>query len=180
MKQSEIAALLPEIFRRTLHPQSPLDALLAVMEALLEPSEEVLASLDHYFDPYRTPDWFVPFLAMWVNLGPLLREAPKIFEPEAQPLPSGTSRLRELVALAAYLSQWRGTRHGLQSFLETATGIAGFEINEEVIDQISGEIRPYHVRIRAPQATERFRPLIEKIIKMEKPTYVTYELEFRE
>lgn len=179
MKQSEIAALLPEIFRRTIQPDSPLDALLQVMEALHEPSEEVLATLDRFFDPYRTPERFVPFLATWVDLTPLLREVAEIFEAEAPPpLSSGAGRLRELVALAAYLSQWRGTRHGLQRFLETATGIGGFEIDEQVVDEVTRQVRPYHIRIRAPQATAQFRPLLEKIVELEKPAYVTYELEF--
>jgi phage tail-like protein len=120
MQHSEIAGLLPEIFRRTLQPGSLLEALLAVMEALHEPSEEVLATLDRYFDPYRTPERFVPFLAMWVNLSPLLRDVSDISELEAQPLSSGTGRLRELIALSASLSHWRGTRYGLQRFLETA------------------------------------------------------------
>ena len=39
--------------------------------------------------------------------------------------------LRELIAAAAQLSQWRGTAQGLQRFLETATGIEGFELDEE-------------------------------------------------
>jgi phage tail-like protein len=180
MKQSEIAGLLPEIFRRTVQPRSLLEALLAVMEALHEPSEEVLATLDHYFDPYRTPERFVPFLAMWVNLSPLLRDASDVSELEAQPLSSGTGRLRELIVLAADLSHWRGTRYGLQRFLETATGIGGFEINEQVVDTATGQVRPYHILIRASPETRQFQPLLEKIIEMEKPAYVTYELEFRE
>ena len=180
MKQSEIAGLLPEIFRRTLQPGSLIDALLAVMEALHEPSEEVLATLDRYFDPYRTPERYVPFLAMWVDLSPLLRDVSEISEPEAQSLPSGNGRLRELIALAADLSQWRGTRYGLQRFLETATGIGGFEINEQVADPATGQVRPYHMLIRASPETRQFQLLLEKIIEMEKPAYVTYELVFRE
>jgi phage tail-like protein len=178
MKQNEIAALLPEIFQRTILPGTLLDALLAVMEDLHLPSEAVLDDLDSYFDPYRAPEPFIRFLAAWVDLTPLLREAHEIFEPDAPPLSSGSGRLRELVSLAAPLSQWRGTRSGLQRFLETATGVTGFEIDEQPVDELTGEIRPFHIHIRAPQATQRFQPLLEKIIEMEKPAYVTYSLEF--
>jgi phage tail-like protein len=178
MKQNEIEALLPEIFRRTILPGTLLDALLAVMEDLHQPSEAVLDDLDSFFDPYRAPEPFVRFLADWVDLTRLLREAHEIFEPDAPPLPSGSGRLRELVSLAAHLSQWRGTRYGLQRFLETATGVDGFEIDEQPMDRSTGEIRPFHIQIRAPQATQHFQPMLEKIIEMEKPAYVTYTLEF--
>jgi len=56
MKQTEIAQLLPSVFQRTLRKGNPLAGLLAVMEALQQPSEDVLARLDAIFDPRRTPD----------------------------------------------------------------------------------------------------------------------------
>ena len=85
--------------------------------------------------------------------------------------------LRELVAAAAYLSKWRGTMRGLTLFLETATGAPGFEINENVPDS-DGSLRPYHIRVRAPEGVVSHRRLIEMIIEQEKPAYVTYDLEF--
>lgn len=178
MKQTEIEALLPEIFQRTIQPDNLLDALLAVMEGLPAPSEEVLDNLERYFDPYRTPDHFLRYLAAWVDLSPLLRNVSEGIEQEVLALPVGSGWLRELIAQAVILSHWRGTSYGLQRFLETATGIMGFEIDEQVGDKNIGENRPFHIRIRAPHASGRFRPLVEKIIEMEKPAYVTYELEF--
>lgn len=179
MKQNEIARLLPEVFQRTHNPGSPLAALLAVMEALHAPSEEVLTHLDQYFDPYRAPDRFVPYLAQWVDLGPLLTDRSDPEVPLLTRFPTGLGRLRELIAAAAFLSQWRGTARGLLAFLETALGAQGFAIDEAVTDD-AGRAIPFHLRVRAPAETEAHRALIERIIEIEKPAYVTYELIFSE
>lgn len=178
MKRREIEDLLPWVFRRTLQPGSPLAALLAIMEALHEPSERVLERIDVALDPRRTGDAFVPYLARWVDLERLLEdESGRIEVVAGRPLlPTGLGYLRELVAAAAHLSQWRGTARGLLLFLETATGTKGFELDEQVPGP-DGRPRPFHLRVRAPQSTARYRTLIERIIRMEKPAYVTYELE---
>jgi hypothetical protein len=86
-------------------------------------------------------------------------------------------RLRELIAQAAFLSQWRGTSRGLLRFLEAATGVQGFAIDEQVPGP-DGLPRPFHLRVRAPQTTKPYSVLIERIIEIEKPAYVTYELAF--
>jgi phage tail-like protein len=177
MKRTKIEALLPSVFRRTVHPGSPLFALLQEMEEQHEPSEEALANLDAFFDPYRAPHRFVPLLAHWVDLEKLLGESAD--DLATDPFPPGLGRLRELVASAAYLSRWRGTAQGLKLFLETAMGAQGFEIIEVPLDA-EGRPRPFHVAIRAPQATEGYRELIEQIIEIEKPAYVTYDLDFAE
>lgn len=179
MKQGEIEQLLPGVFRRTLHPNTPLWALLEVMESLHQPSEEVLTKVDDIFSPYRTPDQFVAFLARWVDLD---RFFPGHYRDmagagESLPLSTGLGRLRELIAAAAFLSQWRGTARGLRLFLETATGIPGFELDEEPPDP-EGMSQPFHLRVRAPQEAVEHRALVERIIEQEKPAYVTYELEF--
>jgi phage tail-like protein len=180
MKRDDILDLLPEIFQRTAHENSPLTRLLDVMEGLHEPDEAILTELDRFFDPYRAPDAFVPMLATWVDLGELVREMPETpTGPPVEPLATGIGRLRALVASAAYLSQWRGTRLGLRRFLETATGAQGFELDEAVRDE-AGAVRPYHVRVVAPAKTAPYRPLLEKIIELEKPAYVTFELTFAE
>jgi phage tail-like protein len=177
MKREEIERLLPRVFRRTLRPGGPLFALLEVMEAMHEPSEAALRQLDAALDPRRAPDAFVPFLARWLDLDRLFERRPAARGPRAAaPLTTGLGRLRELVAAAARLSQWRGTARGLREFLETATGTPGFEIDEQV-SQADGRPRPFHVRIRAPASTAAHRALIERIIEQEKPAAVTFELE---
>ncbi len=179
MKQSEIIQLLPGVFQRTARSDSVLVGMLAAMEALHEPSEDVLANLDAYFDPYRAPGYFVPFLAQWVDLGWLVTMPPDraADASTAPPFPSGIARLRNLIANAAYLSRWRGTAHGLCQFLEIATGLVGFTIDEQVSDS-HGQPRPFHLHIHAPPESERYRSLIERIIQSEKPAYVTYDLTF--
>ena len=62
-------------------------------------------------------------------------------------------------------------------FLETATGVRGFAIDEQVPGE-GGLPRPFHLRVHAPRETEPFRVLIERIVEVEKPAYVTYELVF--
>lgn len=179
MKQSEIKQLLPEIFQRTVRSGGPLHTLLAVMEDQHTPSENVLEELEKYFDPYRTPDRFVPYLARWVDLDRLLPESSEDDEAGPPHFPSGLGRLRELIAAAAFLSKWRGTGRGLRAFLKTATGLDDFRI-EENVDGSTGEHVPYHLDIQAPPEAMPYRELIQQIVEMEKPAYVTYEIRFDE
>jgi hypothetical protein len=85
--------------------------------------------------------------------------------------------LRELIARAARLSQWRGTAEGLVRFLEAATGRVGFAIEEQVPDR-DGVPRPFHILVRAPESAREQRGLIERIIEREKPAYVTHAVAF--
>lgn len=175
MEQARIKTFLPAVFQRTVHAGNPLAALLDVMEELHAPSEEVLDGVDRFFDSRRTPDAFVPFLAQWVNID-------RIFAAEValeldSPLLPKIGYLRELVANATYLSQWRGTKKGLLLFLQTATGESDFEIEERVKDG-GGQVRSFHLKIRAPKVVEWQKGLIERIIESEKPVHLTYEIEF--
>lgn len=178
MKQAEIQRLLPEIFQRAVYPGNPLDGVLAVMELLQAPSEEALQNLETFFDPQRTPAAFVPYLASWVDLDQLLAVSPTKAGATLQPaFPTGVGRLRELVAAAPYLSKWRGTARGLLVFLEIATGLKGFKIEEQPVDQ-AGVPRPFHLRVQAPAMSQAIRTLVESIIRLEKPAYVTFEVSY--
>ncbi len=179
MQRTEIERLLPEVFRAALADSAPLAAVLDVMAQLHQPDEQVLDRLDGYFDPSRTEDRFVPLLARWVDLERLFVQSAtgRADADGREPISTGHGRLRELISRAAFLSQWRGTRTGLIAFLETATGAEGFSIDE----QVPGEAmrpRPFHIRVLAPAGQEPHRPLIERIVELEKPAYVTYELAF--
>jgi phage tail-like protein len=184
MKQAEIQQLLPEIFQRAVHPGNPLFAVLSVMELLQAPSETVLQNLETFFDPRRSPDGFVSYLASWVDLDQLLSSAPAPASAQAGArtslvvaagFPTGAGRLRELVAAAPYLSKWRGTARGLMTFLEIATGLHGFRVEEQPAGP-DGLPRPFHLRIQAPDLDAAARTLVISIIELEKPAYVTYEL----
>ena len=176
MTRAEISRLLPLVFQRTIRPASPLAAVLAVMETLHAPSEQILQDIDSVFDPIRTRPEFVPLLARWVDLSWTFdRHAlDPIAQGEEGPLSTGLGRLRELVAAAPHLAQWRGTRYGLVRFLETATGIKGFQID----DAPDGGGRAFHLVVRAPREAADHRVLVQRIIEVEKPAYVTYDLQF--
>ena len=140
MDSAAIATLLPGIFQSALHPAQAgivepdrrLAALLGVMETLQEPVEDVLDGLHHHLDPRQAPPRFVPFLAGWVDLDWLLLATPDQPSATATPLASGMGHLRELVAAAVEIARWRGTAGGLLRFLDTATGIPGFAVEENV------------------------------------------------
>jgi phage tail-like protein len=166
MHREEIEQLLPTVFQRSARPGSALVALLEAMAAFHEPIEDVLQQLHATFDPRRTPDRFVPFLAAWLDLGRVL------------PVSTGLAPLRELVAAAAAIAQTKGTARGLILFLETAVGVGGFVIQEEILGP-DGRPRPFHVRIVAPAGASPHRALVERIIESEKPAHVTYDLEFQ-
>jgi phage tail-like protein len=174
MKRNAIERMLPAVFQRAVLHGTPLDGLLAVMEALHEPSEEVLASIDEYFNPYRTADAFVPYLAQWVDLLPILTRPDRPDAPVVEPS-SGLGRLRELIASAGELAKWRGTARGLTQFLGTATGERGILIDEHPLDD-KGRPRPCHLRITAPASCAPHRLLIERIVEVEKPAYTTCEI----
>jgi hypothetical protein len=90
----------------------------------------------------------------------------------------GVGALRSLVALGAELSRWRGTTRGLTAFLETATGVRGFEV-EDTVSGPDGKVRPFHLRVSAPKALEPYRELLETILRREKPAYATAALLFK-
>jgi phage tail-like protein len=166
MRRSAIERLLPAAYQQVATPGSVLAALLEVMADLQEPSEQRLAAVDELFAPYRTPDRFVPFLAGWLALEHL---APGTGHGADGPLAVPIGRLRDLVAEGARTAQWRGTAAGLRAVLATATGVAGFVV-EEPPD------RPFHIVVRPPVAARSQLALVQHIVEVEKPAAVTFEV----
>lgn len=180
MKQADIERLLPKVYQYALPESAPLRAIVAVMESHHAPVETVLENLHTYFNPYTAPDAFVTFLAKWVDLDRFFettRMTGNNGKVPHEPLASGHGRLRELIAAASFLSQWRGTALGLQSFLEIVTGERGFLIEENIVDD-NGNPCPFHFEITAPGSVVKYSSLIERIIEQEKPAYVSYQLKF--
>jgi phage tail-like protein len=170
MKQENIKALLPSVFQRAAGQQTLMEALLGSMETLHEPDEEIIDNIDRFFDPYQAPEPFVFLLARWADLDALWNRSP-----EQQQFAGGVGRLRELVAAAAHLSKWRGTSKGLVEFLQTATGLEGFQIDQNVMGD-DGQPRPFHIRVTIPAEAAPYRGLIDRIVDLEKPAHVTYEV----
>lgn len=179
MNQASIERLLPEVFRRTLMPESPLAAIIAAMESLLSPAEQALASLPDQLSPDRARDDFVILLAYFVDLDRYLPKALDVdpeHAPIVAPLASGIGRLRELVRAAPALARWRGTARGLRVFLETATGLLGFIVEDAGPTDSEHAVEPFHIRIRAPADARVYHDLVKRIVEQEKPAYVTYEI----
>ncbi len=167
MKESEIETLLPLVFQRAIQPGGLLQTLLETMDLLHAPAEEALAGLEKYFDPYLAPDEFVPYLAGWVDLEWLLPL-------DGGPFPPGVGRLRELVRAAGELSRLRGRRDGLILFLQTATGVAGFEIIENPPGK-DGQPQPFTIQVKVPPAARQYQALIDLIVRVQKPAYIVYQ-----
>ncbi len=163
MKPADIEKLLPWIFQSTLNNEdNPLHGFIDVMSKLHEPTEIAFANLHAYFNPYQTPENFLPFLARMVNVHTYLSPYPPY-------LASGTHHLRNLIARAVPLSSQRGTQHGLQSFLEIATGVENFRVRES-------RRKPFHLEVIVPVDARQFTRLIDDIMTYERPAYTTYEL----
>lgn len=178
MTREEILELLPEVFQRTATGAGdPLTALVDVMSAQHAPAEAVLADLDAYLDPRRCPDAFVPYLSRWVDLAWLFLDPPD--DPYAQPgrpFAAGAGILGELVARAAVESRRQGTAGGLVRMLEAATGATGFSVDEAVRDD-TGTVRPFFIRVHAPEAARPLEALVLRIAAHEKPAHVILDPE---
>jgi phage tail-like protein len=176
MRAERIVRLLPETYRAAAEPRhSVLRALLDVMESMQAPSENILDDLDRFVDPVRTPDRFVPMLASWLDLTPYLDQDTRPGASGQLYFAPGLYRLRLLVTLACRLNKARGTRAALEQFLTAATGFDSFVVEENPPDQ-EGRARPFHVRVRAPDAARVYADLISRIVSGERPAYVTYEI----
>jgi phage tail-like protein len=181
MRSELIARLLPDIYQFALGDRENeslgrdrlMAALLAAMEELHAPVETKLAGLADYLDPVATPDPFLPYLSGWVDLDRLVETSDGRLAPAGIP----AERLRLLISAASDLSRWRGTRVGMIRLLEAATGIASLDIKEGVADA-DGRHRDFHIRVAAPPEAESQRALIDRLVRAEKPAYVTYELAF--
>jgi len=175
MKRTEIEQLLPEVLRRTSGEGTLLHTLLGVMEGLHVHTESRLTHIDQLFNPYGTDPEFVPYLASWLDLDRFFDACEGGAATRDEPITSGSGRLRELIARAAYLSKWRGTGQGLRAFLETATGATGFEIDERPAVQAARR-EAFHIRVRVSASLISHQALIARIVESEKPAYVTAEI----
>jgi phage tail-like protein len=174
VRREAIVERLPDIFKQAVTDdvRNPLTALLGVMEELHARDEDILARFGRYIDPRRTPEDFVPYLAMWVDYAWLLLDPPdNPYAAVEQPFPGGLGRLRELVASAAAESKWRGTSAGMVRMLERATGVQGYRVEETVTNE-SGEQLPFRVHVVVPSQAEHYLDLVRRIVEHEKPAHV--------
>jgi phage tail-like protein len=177
MRREHIERLLPAAFQRSVTGHGVLDALLAVMQGLHEPSETVLSHVDDLVSAYRAPDVLVPFLVNWVAFDHL-GLAPAGLTTAAEGATAGgataggrvpAGRLRDLIANAAALAATRGTAAGLCRLLATVTGVDGYRVDEPAN-------RPFHLVVRVPPAAAADLELIRRIVAAEKPAATTFEV----
>jgi len=174
MRAAEIRRLLPSTFRRVAGDGSILFALLSAMEGIHEPVEEALATFPAALDPRTAPEDFVHFLASWVGfdrLGASDDSSRSRAGPGAAADELDAARLRAVTIAAAELARWRGTRRGLVRLLEIATGVSGFDVVEGVGSD--GAPRPFSMIVVVPNAAADELSWITRIVRQEKPAYVT-------
>jgi len=162
MPEALLLAVLPEVFQVSAVRSAPLRALIAVTHDLQAPVLDILDAVDTVVHPYRTPGQLVTYLAGWVDLDWLTGQ-----------MPGGGSavdpaRQRDLIANAADLSARRGTPGGLARFLQLATGVGGFGLDDEP--------GAFHVVVHVPPAAAGQIDLVERIVGTMKPAHITHEL----
>lgn len=167
MDQSQVLRFLPDVFRRTVIPGGPLEALTEAMVAMLDPVDRRLSVLEWYFDPYRTPSAMLPYLASWVDMGWLA--IPDSAEGGGVP----PERLRRLIAMSPFFAKHRGTTLGLETILRVATGVPAIRVLDSMGDP---PVRPFHLVVQLPKAASFSRPLVELIVRFEKPAYLTHDV----
>ncbi len=138
---------------------------LLIFESIFGPIERTVDNIPHYFDAGLAPSDVLPWLGSWLGLA--LDER----WPDA--------RRRELIASAAELYRWRGTRRGLSEFIRLYTGITP-EITEPTLSEVSSSrdlAYRFTVRLTVPADVVLDRDLLEQIIDAEKPAFAASTLE---
>lgn len=165
MRREAIERLLPPVYQRAAERGGVLVALLSAMETMHAPTEEVLASVDDLFAPYRAPDRLVAFLLGWVAMDHVLSR-PRPDAPPVSSVPIG--RLRDLLAVSASVARRRGTAAGLREVVQTVIGHP--VVVEEPAD------RPFHVVVRLPAAAADQLDLVRRVVAAEKPAATTADI----
>jgi phage tail-like protein len=143
--------------------------------------EACIAGLAHYFDPFQTPEAFLPWLASWTAFS--LRADIDVM------------KQRQFIARIAQLYRFRGTKQNLQDLLSIFTVSVPTVIEQEVTgiqvgvvstvgkDMVVGGEQPhfFHVKISlpraAPEVQSRQMSIARALIDLEKPAHTFYELE---
>ncbi|MFN0095930.1 MAG: phage tail protein [Dehalococcoidia bacterium] len=155
--------LLPGIYR-----DNPfLGRFLLIFEHMLSPVERTVDNIPWYFDAGIAPRSFLPWLAGWVGL----------MVDERWP----EDRRRAVIAGAAELYRWRGTKRGLREFLRLYLDVAP-EILEPTARQVAADRTQafqFTVRITLPAGRQVDPALVEEIVAFEKPAWAAFTVEIR-
>ncbi|KFF59532.1 hypothetical protein JF66_10600 [Cryobacterium sp. MLB-32] len=157
-----LLGILPEVFQVSAARSAPLRALIGVTADLQQPVLDVLDAVETIVHPYRAPDQLVTYLASWVDLDWLTGMTP------GQGSGVEAARQRDLVANAADLSARRGTPAGLVRFLQLATGVGGFAVDDDP--------GVFHVVVHVPADAADRVDLVQRIVAVMKPAHITHAL----
>jgi len=155
---------------------------LMLFESFWEPIEDRIDNIHYYFDPRLAPNDLLPWVATWVDL--VLDEQ----WPE--------EKRRRLLSAMVPLYRQRGTRHGLQKYLEIYTGQLAHIAEHRAHNFMLGKITrlgpsaalgkhnvsyTFDVILKLPPAEnedkrKERRRKIEAIIESEKPAHTAYTL----
>ncbi len=159
---------------------------LMLFESFWKPIDRQIDDIHYYFDPKFAPPDFLPWLASWVDLT-LDEQWPE-------------EKRRQLLLAMVMLYRRRGTRRGLQEYLEIYTGCKP-QITEHGAHNFrlgkSNRLGPsvalgrqnvphtFSVGLRLPRAEneqkrQERRRKIETIIESEKPAHTSYILNIEE
>jgi phage tail-like protein len=163
---SPLVATLPEVFRVAIDSSPPLAALVAAADGMQSPVTAILDTLDRIVDPARTPEQLIAYLSSWVDLDWLTVPDAQIVSRPA--LAGGSAPLRDLILESADLAARRGTPAGLVRFLELATGVRGYRVED-----VPGQ---FHVLVHLPAAAVPQEATVERIVQALKPAHVTAEV----
>jgi phage tail-like protein len=167
---------LPAIFR-----QDPfLGRFLLAFEEILGGLEKQLDSIEHYFDPEKTPVEFLEWLSGWVAIS--LRAD------------LNEEQRRDFVAQAVPLYRLRGTKPGLETLIQIYTALppvihefnTPFQIGvhstigvDTMLDGGAPHFFGVTIRLATPDPGERKRmqEVVTAIIDLEKPAHTQYKLD---
>ncbi len=148
---------------------------LLIFESILGPIERMIDQLAYYFDPALTPVELLPWLASWVGV-----ELDERWPEAAQ---------RALVAAAAGLFRWRGTRRALREHLQLYTqsrpliveNCDGLRLGPDAalgVNTRLGRPREGHIFVTVPVAEPSAvaEPVVRSLIEAELPAHVQYTL----
>jgi len=181
---SRYGSFLPEIFQEGAAPSQPalVGRLLEIIEEVFGRFEAKLDTISDHFDPLKTDQDFLPWLASWVAL--VLRAD---WEERQQ---------REVLMRILPLYRKRGTREGLEGYLRIYAG-EGVTIKDELavlqieesstvgVDTIVGGFPPYFFIVNVaftepdPEKLREKAKAVEAVLEIEKPAFTFYKLNFR-
>ena len=152
---------------------------LMIVETIFSSIERTIDNVPYYFDPSTTPEELLPWLAGWVGVE-LDENAP-------------VEKRRRVLAKAAGLYRWQGTRRALREQLEDYTGqrplivenFDGLRLGGDAMLGVNtqlGQARPHSMNITAltDDPGELDEGVLRRIVEAEKPVHVGYTLEVRQ